>query len=276
MRRRRRHNPLLAKTLAASILINIILLPILAKFGAFKKVESELIHITMVQVPPPVQEHPQPKEAKKPKKAVPKHITHQAKTHALPHPQQPLHTPPSNLPKVVAASGPGSGTGPAINNTGTGVAGQVPKPATASSTPPPQPKPTPPPPQQKPEQQPAPSQKPTEVATAKPSPLPTPLPQTMPQPVFTLAEPALPLSEEPQPQIPDDLRTEPLDTTCVVEVTVTPDGDVASANILQSSGHDTLDQLALNAARHWKFRPATRNGTPVASTARLHFHFEVD
>ncbi|HLH78779.1 MAG TPA: energy transducer TonB [Chthonomonas sp.] len=279
MRRRRRGNSLLTKTLIISILINVVLLPILAKFGAFKKVEGELIHVTMVQLPPPVQERQQPKaEKKQPKKLPPKHLENK-KTHTNAHPQQPVHTHPSNLPKVIAASSTGSGSGnggATVDNTGTGVAGQVPKPLT-TPTPPPKPKPTPPPqPQPKQPTPPPTPQKPTEVAVAKPTPQPEPQPQPAPQPVFTLAEPALPLAEEPQPQIPDDLRYQPLDAMCVVEVTVEPDGTVASARIVQSSGHDTLDQLALEAARQWKFKPGTRNGVPVESTARLHFHFEVD
>ncbi|HLQ39233.1 MAG TPA: energy transducer TonB, partial [Planctomycetota bacterium] len=53
-----------------------------------------------------------------------------------------------------------------------------------------------------------------------------------------------------------------------IELSLTAEGRVSAARVLQSSGHELLDQTTLAALRQWRFRPATRDGVPVASLFR--------
>lgn len=46
--------------------------------------------------------------------------------------------------------------------------------------------------------------------------------------------------------------------------TIEPDGSVSNAHVLQSSGHDELDQGAITCASNWHYKPAMQNGQPVA------------
>ena len=47
-----------------------------------------------------------------------------------------------------------------------------------------------------------------------------------------------------------------------VEVVIDAEGKVASATLVQSV-HPRYDQILLNAARAWRYKPATKNGAPV-------------
>jgi iron complex outermembrane recepter protein len=58
----------------------------------------------------------------------------------------------------------------------------------------------------------------------------------------------------------------------VLIVTVDADGHVSKVDVAQSGGAD-LDEAALVAMRQWLFRPALRDGKPVASRIRVPFHF---
>lgn len=273
-RRRKKGNPLLIRILIISVLAHIIILPILAKLGAFKGVQRELIRVITITLPPP-SEQKQPQIAKKKvPKQKPKKVAHKTAHHAPSSHRVAAHHGPSNLPKVVASTGAGGngGNGATIDNTGTGTAGQVPKPPAG-----PVKKTAPTQTAQKPTAAttaPQTPQKKTQVAVAEPQPAPKPIPA--PAPVYTPALAALALDQEPQPDIPEDLRGEPIDAVCVVNVTVNTDGTASDAQIAKSSGNNELDRAALNAARRWKFQPGTRNGQPVASSALLHFEFKVD
>jgi protein TonB len=53
------------------------------------------------------------------------------------------------------------------------------------------------------------------------------------------------------------------------------DGRVEGAQVAASSGFPRLDQAALEAARRWRFRPATQGGVPVAATLPTAVHFRL-
>ncbi len=81
----------------------------------------------------------------------------------------------------------------------------------------------------------------------------------------------------PQPVIrspahtPADVRLErPVEV--VLTVTVNAEGKVTDVEVASSGGH-AIDLAAVDAARHWEFRPATRGGKPVPSRIRLSFPF---
>ncbi|HZT40975.1 MAG TPA: energy transducer TonB [Chthonomonadaceae bacterium] len=278
MRRRHQRNPLLMRIIGISILLHLIALPVLAHYGAFKKIQREFstpIQTELIKLPPPEKEKT---EVKRPQ---PHHIAHHAAAHKSPaptsHPRQMASQPHLSQPKVIASAGGlggGNDNGPTVDANGTGKAGQLPqalggggpKNATAPAAPPPvqpQPKAT----------QPTPPVTPPPAETKPAPPITKPALPASKAPVFTEAEP-LP-NHSPQPTIPDDLRGDALDKSCTAEFTVEPDGTPSDVKIVQSTGYDELDRIALDTARQWRFKPATRDGQPVQSQVRLHIEFQV-
>jgi protein TonB len=59
----------------------------------------------------------------------------------------------------------------------------------------------------------------------------------------------------------------------VVEARVLAGGRTAEARVVESSGHDRLDQAALEAVRRARFRPARRDGQAVASWVTVPIRF---
>ncbi len=56
---------------------------------------------------------------------------------------------------------------------------------------------------------------------------------------------------------------------------VREDGSVGRVEIAVSSGHPELDGAAAAAARSWRFLPARRDGSPIASTVLIWVSFVV-
>jgi periplasmic protein TonB len=46
--------------------------------------------------------------------------------------------------------------------------------------------------------------------------------------------------------------------------TIEPNGSVTNVHVVDSSGHDELDQAAIPCASSWTYKPALQNGQPVA------------
>lgn len=85
------------------------------------------------------------------------------------------------------------------------------------------------------------------------------------------AEPAFPVYF-PWPSVPDRSLLPAPERKVIVEVTVSPLGDVTGEKLVQGMGNG-LDQIVLNTVKGWHFHPATLNGTAVASVADLVFPF---
>ena len=258
MRRRRQKNNLLPKMIGLAVLINAILLPILAQFGVFKSIGhgQRLTPIELVKAPPPEKRPAPPKKAKrqvakaKPpgRKAAPRTVTA----------RRALSGPPPV--KVVAAAGGaganggGGDAGITTSDSGTGTT-PLPTPPTNTVTPPlPVPAPVPP----------------------TPVPVPAPVqavPKPPPAPHIPLLTAAAPVAQ-PRPAIPDDLRDADLNADFEGLFTVRADG-TATVKMVSSTGNPALDGLALDAAKRWTFRPATRDGQPVESYLRLRVEFDV-
>ncbi|HTQ11812.1 MAG TPA: TonB family protein [Fimbriimonadaceae bacterium] len=261
-RRRRKGNKLLARILLISVAVHVIAVPILAKYGAFDKIRREFVTNTVTVIPPPPPDTEKPVEKKVEQKkqlARARGSSHASRAQArsnAPHP-----------PVVASNAAPtGQGdNGPTINPNGTGTPGVVPKGTgpTGLATNPGTTKPA-----TEPVATPAttPAVKPATKPDVKPAPVQPHVP------VIVTAEAVY----QPQPQVPDDLRADALDKTCVVEISVGADGDPASVKIDTSCGIDELDQIALDAARKWRFKPATADGSPIPSIVRLHVEFKVD
>jgi protein TonB len=52
--------------------------------------------------------------------------------------------------------------------------------------------------------------------------------------------------------------------TVLLGMTVGQDGGVSNVHVLQSSGHDELDQGAVSCASSWHYKPATQGGQPIS------------
>lgn len=61
----------------------------------------------------------------------------------------------------------------------------------------------------------------------------------------------------------------------ILRVHVGADGTVRGVDVARSSGHPPLDQAARRAVARWRYRPATRDGVPVASEVPLRVVFRL-
>jgi len=74
------------------------------------------------------------------------------------------------------------------------------------------------------------------------------------------------------PEVPEVARSSRTFGTVKVTVAIDETGNVVSAKA--TDGPIVLRQAAENAARRWKFRPATRNGQPTSTMQIIQFNFE--
>jgi len=79
----------------------------------------------------------------------------------------------------------------------------------------------------------------------------------------------------PAPVIPAYLRDQNLKTSVVIEFLITAQGEV-TPRLLDSSGNDELDAIAINTVKKWQFKPAAQDNVPIDSKTRLRILFEVD
>ena len=259
-RKRRKGNPLLTKIFAISVVVHAIALPIAAHYGVFKNVgkgvrDSHIVMLTNVAKDSPEREKEKAKkEAKKIEhKADPKATDH-AKGNNLPQ------------PKVVTsgpASGPGGDAGPKAES-GTGTAGKVPdSPKTTPKT--------------EPEVKKEPVTEPVVVKKVDP-------PKSDPPKI----EPVKPIEpkvkkiveasvlDAPEPEIPDDLRGEPLAKTLVVEAQIDTSGHPTNVHISSSTGIKELDRIGLETAKKYRFKPATIDGAASEQRVRFSIIFKVE
>ncbi len=78
----------------------------------------------------------------------------------------------------------------------------------------------------------------------------------------------------PAPVIPAYLRDQNLKTSVVIEFLITAQAAV-TPRLLESSGNDELDAIAIATAKKWQFKPAAQDNVPVDSKTRLRILFEV-
>ncbi len=116
---------------------------------------------------------------------------------------------------------------------------------------------------------------------------PRPIEEALPETPAILREdyqnPAAP-SPDPQrpitqPPYPDDARAAGQEGDVILQFMVEADGfvDPNSIVVKKSSGFPSLDRAAVSeAAVNWRFRPATMNGKPVASTHRFRVVFDLN
>ena len=78
------------------------------------------------------------------------------------------------------------------------------------------------------------------------------------------------------PPYPVEARTMSHQGTVLLQMTVTAQGDVASASVVTSSGFAELDQAAIAwVVGHWKYKPAIQGGNAVPSQIQAAVSFDL-
>lgn len=92
-----------------------------------------------------------------------------------------------------------------------------------------------------------------------------------------LAGAVLQYASAPAPAYPREALKDGLTGTVVLEVLVGTDGRPLRAEVVDSSGHRTLDLAARRQVlARWMFRPALRAGVPVQAIGRVPVEFRLD
>lgn len=92
---------------------------------------------------------------------------------------------------------------------------------------------------------------------------PEPCASTPPRPTFT-----------PDPKYPSEARKKHIEGKVLMEATIGTDGAAHDVQIVKSLGHG-LDEESINALKKWKFRPAMREGKPVAVKIKVEMAFKM-
>jgi protein TonB len=79
----------------------------------------------------------------------------------------------------------------------------------------------------------------------------------------------------PKPVYPFSARKRGIQGTVTLKVVVDTTGTVTAASITTSSGHDALDEAAIDAIRHWRFIPAKRAGHPIPAEVAVPLDFRL-
>jgi protein TonB len=84
---------------------------------------------------------------------------------------------------------------------------------------------------------------------------------------------AVPL-KTPPPRYPEQMRSDGISGLVTVKVSIDPSGNVAECTVSKSSRAE-FEQAALSAIKTWKFRPASKDGQPVASQLIIPIKFSL-
>ena len=83
------------------------------------------------------------------------------------------------------------------------------------------------------------------------------------------------LGDNRKPAYPAMSRRLGEEGTVLLKILVTTEGKVGQVDLLKSSGYPLLDEAAMQGVRQWQFRPATRNGQPVAEWYKQPIPFDL-
>ncbi|MFL6593464.1 MAG: energy transducer TonB [Luteimonas sp.] len=120
-----------------------------------------------------------------------------------------------------------------------------------------------------------PGQPPPHIIPAPPQPPAAPIPAAAP-PVELAAGTAPQPIQMPAPQYPPEAFRNGESGTVLLRVHVGPDGVPYAVDLVQSSRSRALDRAANEAVRRWRFRPAIRDGQPVAGEVQVPISFNAE
>lgn len=130
-------------------------------------------------------------------------------------------------------------------------------------------------------EKPAPPMPPAPAPVARPSPVKSAPAKAAPAPSKPQQEKFTPASGanygyNPKPKYPSIARSRGWEGKVVLNVRVSASGNVEGVSVSSSSGHDVLDDAAVAAVEGWRFVPAKRGDTAVASTVHVPINFKLD
>jgi len=111
------------------------------------------------------------------------------------------------------------------------------------------------------------------VAEASPAPHPAPSPEPV-----TVTPPDLRAAylSNPHPPYPLAARRRGLEGRVTLRAEVLENGSCGRISVAHSSGHEILDQAALQAVKQWRFVPAQRGGEPMAAWVEVPIAFRLE
>jgi TonB family protein len=78
----------------------------------------------------------------------------------------------------------------------------------------------------------------------------------------------------PAPEYTDEARAKRIEGSVLVRGVIGTDGRVTNIHVARGLGHG-LDQKAVECLRKWIFKPAVRDGEPVAVRANVEINFRL-
>lgn len=81
--------------------------------------------------------------------------------------------------------------------------------------------------------------------------------------------------DNPKPSYPLLARRRGLEGTVRLDVRVSADGIPTAVKVRESAGYEALDEAAVVAVWHWKFKPAQRGGMPVEASVVVPIRFRL-
>jgi protein TonB len=79
-----------------------------------------------------------------------------------------------------------------------------------------------------------------------------------------------------KPRYPESARRQGVEGTVLLKVRVTQQGRVEAVQLERSTGHQDLDQAAIEAVRRWRFEPARRGNQTMAVWALIPVTFKLE
>ena len=110
-----------------------------------------------------------------------------------------------------------------------------------------------------------------QVAAAANTPPPEPVKPVVQQAVVT--DPVM--TKYVPPRFPTQAQRTRTEGWVVVGYTVDTEGNVNSARVVDAQPRHLFDREAINAVERWKYKPATRNGTPVEAKLQRRIEFKL-
>jgi protein TonB len=95
------------------------------------------------------------------------------------------------------------------------------------------------------------------------------------EPTFTEANFRANYAHNPKPDYPAVARSRGWQGKVLLRVKVSAEGLSDDVSVEQSSGHDILDESAVEAVKKWRFIPAKRGDTPVSSSVIVPIDFKL-
>ena len=97
----------------------------------------------------------------------------------------------------------------------------------------------------------------------------------LPSPPGVERQAARPIAS-PRPVYPRQARLAGWEGTVVVRMLIAVEGRPAEISVIASSGHKLLDDSAVDAAKRWRFVPASEGGRPTAMVHEVRIRFRLD